>query len=545
MAKEIVYSAAARLQLLEGVNAVANAVKVTLGPKGRNAVIGKPNGNPIIINDGVSIAKEIELDNEIQAVGAQLVQDVASKTNDVVGDGTSTSTVLAQAIVTEGIKVISAGYNPMEIRQGINIAVEEVKGYIKSIAKPVSTKEEVAQVATISAGNNEEIGNLIAEAMERVGNEGIITVAESKTNETTLKVVDGMQFDRGYISPYFINNTERSTVELDDPYILLVGKTLSSLSEVVPILERVVRDGGGKPVVVIAENVEGEALSTMIVNTMRKTLKAVAVPAPEYGEQRINTMKDIAILTGATYIDPNAGFKLEDLDLNVLGTAKKVTVTKDHTVIVVDAEDENSKLKEQVTMLKSKLSLKTYSSDYEKQQLQERLARLDGGVAVIAVGAGSEVEMKEKKLRIEDALNATRAAVLEGVVPGGGATLAHITAKLNTKKFDSEDVKVGYAIVKKSLEAPLVQIANNAGVKGDVIAEKIKSTNDFNKGYDALKGKYVDMFKAGIIDPAKVTRSALENAANISASLLTTEVAIVPKKEQPQGINITPQMLPM
>lgn len=544
MAKEIVYSAAARLQLLEGVNAVANAVKVTLGPKGRNAVIGKVNGNPMIINDGVSIAKEIEMDNEIQAVGAQLVQDVASKTNDVVGDGTSTSTVLAQAIVTEGIKVISAGYNPMEIRQGINIAVDEVKDYIKAIAKPVSTKEEIAQVATISAGNNEEIGNLIAEAMEKVGNEGIITVAESKTNETTLKVVDGMQFDRGYISPYFINNAERSTVELDDALILLVGKTLSSLSEIVPILEKVAREG--KPIVVIAENVEGEALSTLIVNTMRKTLKAVAIPAPEYGEQRINTMKDIAVLTGAAYIDPNAGFKLEDIDLKQLGTAKKVTVTKDHTVIVVDSEGtENPALKEQVTALKAKLTLKTYSSDYERQHLQERLARLDGGVAVIAVGAGSEVEMKEKKLRIEDALNATRAAVLEGVVPGGGATLAHISSKLNTKKFDSEDVKVGYTIVKKSLEAPLVQIANNAGVKGDVIAEKIKSTNDFNKGYDALKGKYVDMIEAGIIDPAKVTRSALENAANISASLLTTEVAIVPKKEQPQGINITPQMLSM
>lgn len=544
MAKEIVYSAAARLQLLEGVNAVANAVKVTLGPKGRNAVIGRVNGNPMIINDGVSIAKEIEMDNEIQAVGAQLVQDVASKTNDVVGDGTSTSTVLAQAIVTEGIKVISAGYNPMEIRQGINIAVDEVKDYIKAIAKPVSTKEEIAQVATISAGNNEEIGNLIAEAMEKVGNEGIITVAESKTNETTLKVVDGMQFDRGYISPYFINNAERSTVELDDALILLVGKTLSSLSEIVPILEKVAREG--KPIVVIAENVEGEALSTLIVNTMRKTLKAVAIPAPEYGEQRINTMKDIAVLTGAAYIDPNAGFKLEDIDLKQLGTAKKVTVTKDHTVIVVDSEGtENPALKEQVTALKAKLTLKTYSSDYERQHLQERLARLDGGVAVIAVGAGSEVEMKEKKLRIEDALNATRAAVLEGVVPGGGATLAHISSKLNTKKFDSEDVKVGYTIVKKSLEAPLVQIANNAGVKGDVIAEKIKSTNDFNKGYDALKGKYVDMIEAGIIDPAKVTRSALENAANISASLLTTEVAIVPKKEQPQGINITPQMLSM
>ena len=539
MSKEITYSESARMELLKGVNAVADAVKVTLGPKGRNAVIGRENGAPMIINDGVSIAKEIELDNEIQSVGAQLIQSVASKTNDVAGDGTSASTVLTQAIVNEGIKAITAGWNPMEVRLGIELATKEVKELIKTNAKPITSKDETIQVAAISAGNNEEIGSIIASAFEKVGNDGIITVSESKTAETTLKTVEGMQFNRGYISPYFVTDREANNVVFEDCYVLLVGKTISRLNEIVPILEQVARDG--RPLLIIAENVEGEALATLIANSMRKVLKAVAISAPEYGEQRINTMKDIAIMTGGTFLDDTTGSKLEEATTAQLGIASRVVVTKASTTIVVN--EQNDELKKLVRELKGKIELKNYDSEYEERQIKERLARLAGGVAQIEVGAGSEVEMKEKKLRIEDALNATRAALDEGIVPGGGVTLLKIAKKLNRKKFDSEDIAVGYNIVAKALEAPLIQIANNAGVKGDVVADKVRRSTVFSKGYDALKNTYVDMFEAGIVDPAKVIRSALENAANVSASLLTTEVAIVPKKEQPAtGINIVPPM---
>ena len=539
MSKEITYSESARMELLKGVNAVADAVKVTLGPKGRNAVIGRENGAPMIINDGVSIAKEIELDNEIQSVGAQLIQSVASKTNDVAGDGTSASTVLTQAIVNEGIKAITAGWNPMEVRLGIELATKEVKELIKANAKPITSKDETIQVAAISAGNNEEIGSIIASAFEKVGNDGIITVSESKTAETTLKTVEGMQFNRGYISPYFVTDREANNVVFEDCYVLLVGKTISRLNEIVPILEQVARDG--RPLLIIAENVEGEALATLIANSMRKVLKAVAISAPEYGEQRINTMKDIAIMTGGTFLDDTTGSKLEEATTAQLGIASRVVVTKASTTIVVN--EQNDELKKLVRELKGKIELKNYDSEYEERQIKERLARLAGGVAQIEVGAGSEVEMKEKKLRIEDALNATRAALDEGIVPGGGVTLLKIAKKLNRKKFDSEDIAVGYNIVTKALEAPLIQIANNAGVKGDVVADKVRRSTVFSKGYDALRNTYVDMFEAGIVDPAKVIRSALENAANVSASLLTTEVAIVPKKEQPAtGINIVPPM---
>ena len=539
MSKEITYSESARMELLKGVNAVADAVKVTLGPKGSNAVIGRENGAPMIINDGVSIAKEIELDNEIQSVGAQLIQSDASKTNDVAGDGTSASTVLTQAIVNEGIKAITAGWNPMEVRLGIELATKEVKELIKANAKPITSKDETIQVAAISAGNNEEIGSIIASAFEKVGNDGIITVSESKTAETTLKTVEGMQFNRGYISPYFVTDREANNVVFEDCYVLLVGKTISRLNEIVPILEQVARDG--RPLLIIAENVEGEALATLIANSMRKVLKAVAISAPEYGEQRINTMKDIAIMTGGTFLDDTTGSKLEEATTEQLGIASRVVVTKASTTIVVN--EQNDELKKLVRELKGKIELKNYDSEYEERQIKERLARLAGGVAQIEVGAGSEVEMKEKKLRIEDALNATRAALDEGIVPGGGVTLLKIAKKLNRKKFDSEDIAVGYNIVAKALEAPLIQIANNAGVKGDVVADKVRRSTVFSKGYDALRNTYVDMFEAGIVDPAKVIRSALENAANVSASLLTTEVAIVPKKEQPAtGINIVPPM---
>lgn len=533
----------ARMKLLEGVNAVADAVKVTMGPKGRNAVIGKETGAPVIINDGVSIAKEIELDDEIKEVGAQVVKDASSKTNDDVGDGTSLTCCLTGSIINEGMKVITAGYNPMEIRQGIDLAVKEAKEYIKSIAREVSTKDEIAQVGAVSAGNDEFIGNLIADAMEKVGNEGIITVGESKTSETTLKIVEGMQFNRGFISPYFINNPEKNEVVFNDAYVLLAGRTINSIKLIVPLLEQVAQQGGGRPLLIIAENVEGEALSTLVVNNMRKIIKVCAVPAPEYGEQRMYTMQDIAILTGGTYVDDTAGVKLETLPLEALGRAKKIIVNKESTTIIVDDEN-NIKLKQQVQTLKNNLQLKTYSNEWEKQHLQERLARLAGGVASIEVGAGSELEMKEKKLRIEDALNATRAAVAEGIVPGGGVTPLNASTHLNTKKFASEDVKVGYHVIKRALEAPIIQIAKNAGVKGDVVADKVAHFKSCSKGYDALKGVYVDMFDAGIVDPAKVVRSALENAASISSSLLTTEVAIVPKKEEPQGIQISaPQMV--
>lgn len=539
MSKEIIYSDTARLELLKGVNAVADAVKVTIGPKGRNAVIGKENGNPVIINDGVSIAKEIELDNEIQSVGAQLIQTVASRTNDIAGDGTSASAVLTQAIVNEGIKAITAGWNPMEVRQGIELAVADVKEHIKAISKPISSKEETIQVAAISAGNNSEIGSIIADAFDKVGKDGIITVSESKTAETTLKTVEGMQFNRGYISPYFVTSRETNNVTFEDCYVLLVGKTISRIAEIVPLLERIASEG--RPVLIIAENVEGEALATIITNNIRKVLKAVAITAPEYGEQRINTMKDIATMTGGTFLDDTTGAKLENATTAQLGIASRVVVTKSSTTIVVN--EQNDELKRLVKELQNKITLRTFDTEYEERQIKERLARLAGGVAVISVGAGSEVEMKEKKLRIEDALNATKAALEEGIVPGGGVTLLKVSDKMNRKKFDSEDVAVGYNIVVRALEAPIVQIAKNAGVKGDVVADRVRRSKVVSKGYDALKNQYVDMYEAGIIDPAKVIRTSLENAANVSASLLTTEVAIVPKKEQPAaGINL---MAPM
>lgn len=536
MAKELIYSESARLQLLEGVNAVADAVKVTMGPKGRNATIKKPNGDAVIINDGVSIAKEIELEGEAQDMGAQLIKDVATKTNDAAGDGTTLSTVLTQALVKEGIKMVTVGCNPIQLRQGINKAVKDVVALISSNSKKVETPEQVAQVATISAGNDSEVGKIVADAVQKVGNEGIVTVGESKSAETNLKVVEGMQFNRGFLSPYFINNPEKNEAVLEDALVLLYSKSINNIKSIVPLLEDIARNGGGKPLFIIAENVEGEALSTLVVNQLRKVIKVCAVSAPEYGEQRVATMKDIAILTGAKYIDDAAGQRLEDVTVNDLGIAKQVIVKKDNTVIITDNKEENKQLKDQINMLKAALDLGSYSNEYEKIKIQERLMRLDGIAATIEVGAGSEIEMKEKKLRIEDALNATKAAVLEGIVPGGGTTLAKIASILKKTNIDdlSADVRAGYNIVLNALTAPITQIANNAGVKGDVVAYLVGSNADFTYGYDALEDKYVNMYETGIVDPAKVIRSALENAASISASLLTTEVAIVPKKEQQQ-----------
>ena len=536
MAKELIYSESARLQLLEGVNAVADAVKVTMGPKGRNATIKKPNGDAVIINDGVSIAKEIELEGEAQDMGAQLIKDVATKTNDAAGDGTTLSTVLTQALVKEGIKMVTVGCNPIQLRQGINKAVKDVVALISANSKKVETPEQVAQVATISAGNDAEVGKIVADAVQKVGNEGIVTVGESKSAETNLKVVEGMQFNRGFLSPYFINNPEKNEAVLEDALVLLYSKSINNIKSIVPLLEDIARNGGGKPLFIIAENVEGEALSTLVVNQLRKVIKVCAVSAPEYGEQRVATMKDIAILTGAKYIDDAAGQRLEDVTVNDLGVAKQVIVKKDNTVIITDNKAENENLKKQINMLKATLEMGSYANEYEKIKIQERLMRLDGVAATIEVGAGSEVEMKEKKLRIEDALNATKAAVLEGIVPGGGTTLAKIASILKKTNIDdlSADVRAGYNIVLNALTAPITQIANNAGVKGDVVAYLVGSDTDFTYGYDALEDKYVNMYETGIVDPAKVIRSALENAASISASLLTTEVAIVPKKEQQQ-----------
>lgn len=536
MAKELIYSESARLQLLEGVNAVADAVKVTMGPKGRNATIKKPNGDAVIINDGVSIAKEIELEGEAQDMGAQLIKDVATKTNDAAGDGTTLSTVLTQALVKEGIKMVTVGCNPIQLRQGINKAVKDVVALISSNSKKVETPEQVAQVATISAGNDAEVGKIVADAVQKVGNEGIVTVGESKSAETNLKVVEGMQFNRGFLSPYFINNPEKNEAVLEDALVLLYSKSINNIKSIVPLLEDIARNGDGRPLLIIAENVEGEALSTLVVNQLRKVIKGCAVSAPEYGEQRVATMKDIAILTGAKYIDDAAGQRLEDVTVKDLGIAKQVIVKKDNTVIITDNKEENKQLKDQINMLKAALDLGSYANEYEKIKIQERLMRLDGIAATIEVGAGSEIEMKEKKLRIEDALNATKAAVLEGIVPGGGTTLAKIASILKKTNIDdlSADVRAGYNIVLNALTAPITQIANNAGVKGDVVAYLVGSDTDFTYGYDALEDRYVNMYETGIVDPAKVIRSALENAASISASLLTTEVAIVPKKEQQQ-----------
>lgn len=534
MAKELIYSESARLQLLEGVNAVADAVKVTMGPKGRNATIKKPNGDAVIINDGVSIAKEIELEGEAQDMGAQLIKDVASKTNDAAGDGTTLSTVLTQALVKEGIKMVTVGCNPIQLRQGINKAVKDVVALISANSKKVETPEQVAQVATISAGNDAEVGKIVADAVQKVGNEGIVTVGESKSAETNLKVVEGMQFNRGFLSPYFINNPEKNEAVLEDALVLLYSKSINNIKSIVPLLEDIARNGDGKPLLIIAENVEGEALSTLVVNQLRKVIKGCAVSAPEYGEQRVATMKDIAILTGAKYIDDAAGQRLEDVTVKDLGIAKQVIVKKDNTVIITDNKAENENLKKQINMLKATLEMGSYANEYEKIKIQERLMRLDGVAATIEVGAGSEIEMKEKKLRIEDALNATKAAVLEGIVPGGGTTLAKIASILKKTNIDdlSADVRAGYNIVLNALTAPITQIANNAGVKGDVVAYLVGTNTDFTYGYDALEDRYVNMYEEGIVDPAKVIRSALENAASISASLLTTEVAIVPKKEQ-------------
>jgi len=528
MPKIIRFSEEARTALEKGVDAVANAVKITLGPKGRNVVLEKSWGSPTITNDGVSIAKEIELEDKFENLGAQLVKEVASKTNDIAGDGTTTATVLAQAMIKEGLKNVTAGANPILIKRGIEKAVEKAVEEIRSMSKKLSTREDIAHVAAISA-NDPSIGELIAEAMDKVGEDGVITVEDSKTLETYVEFVEGMQFDRGYISPYFVTDPEKMEAVIKEPYILITDKKLSAVKPIVSILEKVAQ--AGKPLVIIAEDVEGEALSTLVLNKLRGTLESIAIKAPGFGDRRKAMLQDIAILTGGTVISEEVGLTLENVSLEDLGTAGMVKVKKDDTIIV-DGKGDPEKIKQRIGQIKAQIEQTT--SDYEKETLQERLAKLSGGVAVIKVGAATETELKEKKHRIEDALSATRAAVEEGIVAGGGVAL--VRAKKAVEKLLNEtedaDMKIGVQIVYKSIDMPMRQIASNAGLDGAVIVHKVLELDDVVKGYDALNDKFVNMFEAGIVDPVKVTRSALQNAASIAGILLTTEAAIVEKPEE-------------
>jgi len=527
MAKEIKYDVEARGALKQGVDKLANAVKVTLGPKGRNVVIEKKFGSPTVTKDGVTVAKEIELENKMEDIGAQMVKEVASKTSDVAGDGTTTATVLAQSLVTEGLKNVTAGANPMSIKRGIDAAASAVVDSLKSQSKDLPDSTQIANVATISSNDDREIGDKIAEAMEKVGKDGVITVEDSKTAETYLETVEGMQFDRGYLSPYFVTNSESMDAELEDPYILIHDKKISNMKDLLPLLEKVVQQG--KPVVIIAEDVEGEALATLVVNKLRGTFKVLAVKAPGFGDRRKAMLEDIAVLTGATVISEEAGYKLDNASIEYLGTAKRVISDKDNTTIV-DGSGSSDAITARINEIKVQID-KT-SSDYDREKLQERLAKLSGGVAVINVGAATEVEMKEKKARVEDALHATRAAVEEGIIPGGGVALLRAIPALSKVKVD-EDQQVGVDIVSRALEAPVRQICENAGVEASIVVQNIRDKKG-DHGYDARHDDYVKMFEAGIIDPTKVARVAVQNAASIAGMILTTEAAIteIPEDEK-------------
>ncbi|SOC34968.1 chaperonin GroEL [Rhizobium subbaraonis] len=528
-AKEVKFGRTAREKMLRGVDILADAVKVTLGPKGRNVVIDKSFGAPRITKDGVSVAKEIELEDKFENMGAQMVREVASKTNDVAGDGTTTATVLAQAIVREGNKAVAAGMNPMDLKRGIDLAVKEVVKDLQAKAKKISTSEEVAQVGTISANGDKQVGLDIAEAMQKVGNEGVITVEEAKTAETELEVVEGMQFDRGYLSPYFVTNPEKMVADLEDAFILLHEKKLSNLQAMLPVLEAVVQTG--KPLVIIAEDVEGEALATLVVNKLRGGLKIAAVKAPGFGDRRKAMLEDIAILTGGTVISEDLGIKLENVTLDMLGRAKKVSISKENTTIV-DGAGQKGEIEGRVAQIKAQIEETT--SDYDREKLQERLAKLAGGVAVIRVGGSTEVEVKEKKDRIDDALNATRAAVQEGIVPGGGVALLRASSQLKVKG-ENADQDAGINIVRRALQAPARQIAENAGDEASIVVGKILEQNGDNYGYNAQTGEYGDMIAMGIVDPVKVVRTALQDAASVAGLLVTTEamIAELPKKDAP------------
>jgi chaperonin GroEL len=524
-AKELLFNTEARTRLKKGVDHLAEAVKVTLGPKGRNVVIDKKFGSPTVTKDGVTVAKEVELSDPIENMGAQMVKEVATKTSDLAGDGTTTATVLAQAIFREGLKNVTAGANPMELKRGIDRAVEAVVEQLRTLSVPSAGKREIAQVGTISANNDKEIGNLIAEAMEKVGKDGVITVEEAKGLETTLETVEGMQFDRGYLSPYFVTDPEKMEAVSEDPYILIHDKKISAMKELLPLLEKVAQSG--KPLLIIAEDVEGEALATLVVNKLRGTLKVVAVKAPGFGDRRKEMLRDIAVLAGGQVISEELGFKLENATLNDLGRAKRIVVDKDNTTIV-DGRGKSDAIQGRIAEIRTAIDKST--SDYDREKLQERLAKLSGGVAVINVGAATETEMKEKKARVEDALHATRAAVEEGIVPGGGVALIRAQAGLDKLK-GTDDEKIGVEIVRRALEEPIRMIAQNAGAEGSIVVARVKESKEKNFGYNAATDVYEDLVKAGVIDPTKVTRTALQNAASIAGLLLTTECVVVEKKE--------------
>jgi len=532
-AKNINYDTDARTSLKLGVDKLADAVKVTLGPKGRNVVIDKKFGSPTMTKDGVTVAKEIELEDAVENMGAQMVREVASKTSDVAGDGTTTATVLAQAIITEGLKNVTAGANPMDLKRCIDVAVTQVMDYLKSISKDVSNKEEIAQIGTISANNDTSIGDLISEAMEKVGNEGVITVEEAKSTETFLETVEGMQFDRGYLSPYFVTNADNMEAELENPYILIHEKKISNMKELLPVLEKVVQ--AGKSLLVIAEDIEGEALATLVMNKLRGSFKVAAIKAPGFGDRRKAMMQDIAVLTGGIVISEEQGYKLENADISYLGEARNVTIDKDNTTIVEGKGKQDAVL---ARINEIKVQIEKSTSDYDKEKLQERLAKLSGGVAVLNIGAATEVELKEKKARVEDALHATRAAVKEGIVAGGGVALLRAIDAIDTKGLPADEA-VGAEILKKALEAPCRLIVNNAGLEESVVVNKIKESKGSN-GFDARHEEYVDMLKAGILDPTLVTRTAVQNAASIAGLLLTTEATVSDKPEPPSAAPAMP-----
>ncbi len=524
--KLIEFDSEARSKLKKGVDKLANAVKVTLGPKGRNVVLEKKFGAPTVTKDGVSVAKEIELEDPVENMGAQMVREVASKTSDVAGDGTTTATVLAQAIYREGLKNVTAGANPMDLKRGIDLAVEKVIAYLKSISKDVEGRNEIAQVGSISANNDKSIGNLIADAMEKVGKDGVITVEEAKGTETSLDVVEGMQFDRGYLSPYFVTDTESMEAALEDPYILIHDKKISAMKDLLPILEKIAQQG--KSLLIIAEDLEGEALATLVVNKIRGTLKVAAVKAPGFGDRRKAMLEDIAVLTGGTVISEERGFKLENATVSYLGQAKKVNIDKDNTTIV-EGSGKTDDIKKRINEIKAQIDKTT--SDYDREKLQERLAKLSGGVAVLKIGASTEVEMKEKKARVEDALHATRAAVEEGIVSGGGVAFVRAISQLDKLKGENLDQATGIKIIQKALEEPLRQIVDNAGIEGSVVLQKVKEGKD-DYGFNAATETYENLIKSGVIDPTKVTRTALENAASVASLLITTEAVVFEKKEK-------------
>ena len=526
MAKIIAYDVDARRALKSGVDQLSNAVKVTLGPKGRNVVLEKKFGAPTITKDGVTVAKEIELEDPYENMGAQMVREVASKTSDVAGDGTTTATVLAQSIIAEGLKNVTAGANPMDLKRGVDWAVTQVVESLKSQSREVGGKEEIAQVGTISANGDTEIGDNIANAMEKVGNDGVITVEEGKSTAIELEIVEGMQFDRGYLSPYFVTNPEDMEVQMEDVYILIHEKKISTMKDLLPILEKTAQSG--KPLLVVAEDIEGEALATLVVNKIRGSLKVAAVKAPGFGDRRKAMLQDIAVLAGGTVISEDQGYKLENATLSYLGTAKRITIDKDNTTIIQGGGTTDDIL---ARINEIKVQIDKTTSDYDKEKLQERLAKLSGGVAVLSVGAVTEVEMKEKKARVEDALHATRAAVEEGIIPGGGVSLVRAISAIDTSKLKNADQKIGAAILKKALEMPLRQIAENSGHEGSVVFAAVRDNKD-DYGFDAQEEKYGNMFKMGIIDPTKVTRIAVENAASVASLLITTEALVAEKKEE-------------